>query len=250
MKLSRRAFLVAGTSVLPFASNLATAQVYPARPIRLIVGFAAGSSPDNSARLIGQWLSERLGQKFIIENRPGAGTNIATEAVLKAAPDGYTLLLVGASSTINATLYEKLSFNFIRDIAPVGTTIRLSAVVAVNPSVPARTMAEFIEYARANPGKINMAASTIGGTDYIAGELFKSMTGISMPTVPYRGGGASMYADLVSGQVQVAFPVTAGALGYIRSGQLRALGVTSAVRWPGLPDVPTVAELGPELECT
>jgi tripartite-type tricarboxylate transporter receptor subunit TctC len=252
MKISRRKFLhlAAGAAAPTFAPQLAAAQAYPARPVRLVVGFAAGSSPDNSARLIAQWLSERLGQQFIVENRPGAGTNIATEAVVKAAPDGYTLLMVGASSTINATLYEKLSFNFIRDIVPVGTTIRLAAVMVVNPSFPASTLPEFIAYARANPGTINMAAATIGGTDYIAGELFKSMTGVRMPIVPYRGGGASMQSDLITGQVQVAFPVTAAALGYIRTGQYRALAVTSAERWPGLLDVPTVGEFVPGYEAT
>src|SRR5262245_24075124 len=252
MKPSRRTFLQlgAGAAALPFAPQFAMAHAYPARPVRLVVGFAAGSSPDNSARLIAQWLSERLGQQFVVENRPGAGTNIATEAVVKAAPDGYTLLLAGASSTINATLYEKLSFNFIRDIAPVRTALPLTAGMGVNPSFPARTLPEFIAYARANPGTINMAASTIGGTDYIAGELFKSMTGVRMPIVPYRGGGASMQADLVSGQVQVAFPTTAAALGYIRTGQYRALAVTSAERWPGLLAVPTVGEFVPGYEAT
>jgi tripartite-type tricarboxylate transporter receptor subunit TctC len=252
MKFARRSFLhlAATAAALPAVSRFASAQTYPSRPVRIVVGFAAGSSPDITARLMAQWLSERLGQQFIIDNRPGAGTNIATEVVVRAPPDGYTLLWVTTSSAINATLYDKLNFNFVRDIAPVASIIKASNVMAVNPSVPAKTVPEFIAYAKANSGKINMASSTIGGTDHLSGELFKVMASIDMVHVPYRGGGAALFTDLLSGQVQVNFPVLAAAIGYIRSGKLRPLAVTTSSRWEGLSDIPTVGEFLPGYEAS
>jgi len=252
MKLARRKFLhlAAAAAALPAAPRFVSAQTYPSRPVRIVVGFAAGSSPDITARLMGQRLSERLGQQFIIDNRPGAGTNIATEVVVRAPPDGYTLLWVTTSSAINATLYDKLNFKFVRDIAPVASIINVSNVMAVNPSVPAKTVPEFIAYAKANPGKINMASSTIGGTDHLSGELFKVMAGIDMVHVPYRGDGAALFTDLLSGQVQVNFPVLAAAIGYIRSGKLRPLAVTTSSRWEGLSDIPTVGEFLPGYEAS
>jgi tripartite-type tricarboxylate transporter receptor subunit TctC len=199
---------------------------------------------------MGQWLSERLGQQFIVENRPGAGSNIGTESVVNASPDGYTLLVVNPANAINATLYEKLNFNFIRDIAPVASIDRETLIMVVNPSVPVRTVAEFIAYAKANPGKINMASGGIGTSSHMAGELFKVMTGVDMTHVPYRGGAAPATTDLLGGHVQVMFNGFPASIGYIRTGSLRALAVTSATRWDGLPDIPTVGEFVPGYETT
>jgi tripartite-type tricarboxylate transporter receptor subunit TctC len=252
MKLPRRTFLhlAVGAAALPVVSQIAAAQTYPSRPVRIIVGFAAGSTPDITARLVGQALSNRLGQQFIIDNRPGAGTNIATEAVVRAPADGYTLLWVTTVNAINATLYDKLNFNFIRDIDPVAAVVRLPNVMVVHPSVPAKTLPEFIAYAKANPGKINMAYSLNGGTDHLSGELFKMMASVDMVGVPYRGGGAAMFTDLIAGQVQVNFPAMAAAIGHIKSGKLRPLGVTTASRWEGLPELPSVSEFVPGFEAS
>src|SRR6266487_4175529 len=251
MKLPRRQFLhlAAGAAALPAVSRIASAQAYPSRPVRIIVGFPAGGGADIVARLIGQWLSERLGQQFIIENRPGAGTNIATEAVVRAAADGYTLLLVHAANAFNATLYDKLNFNFIRDIAPVAGIIVVPNVMVVHPSVPAKTIPELIAYAKANPGKINIASGPIGGPAHVAAELFKMMTGTDMLLVSYRGGGPAL-TDLIGGQVQVMFPTAVSSIGYIRSGRLRALAVTAATRSDALPDLPTVSEFVPGFEAS
>jgi tripartite-type tricarboxylate transporter receptor subunit TctC len=226
---------------------MASAQAYPSRPVRIVVGFPAGGGVDIVARLMGQWLSERLGQPFIIENRPGAATNIATEAVVRAAADGYTLLLVHSSNAMNATLYEKLNFNFIRDIAPVASIIVVPNVMLVHPSVPAKTVAEFIAYAKANPGKINFASGGIGGPSHLAGELFKAMAGVNLVHVPYRGGGPAVN-DLLGGQVQVYFASTPASIEYIKAGTLRALAVASATRSEMLPDIPTVGEFVPGYE--
>jgi tripartite-type tricarboxylate transporter receptor subunit TctC len=231
-------------------SRTGWAQSYPSRPARIVVGFAAGSSPDITARLMGHWLSERLGQPFIIDNKPGAGTNIGTEAVVRAPPDGHTLLWATTPNAINATFYDRLKFNFIEEITPVAAVIRLPNVMLMSPSVPAKTVPEFIAYAKANPDKINMASAVVGGVDHVAGELFKMMSGISMVHVPYRGGGASLFADLLSGQVQVSFPATAASLGYIRAGRLHALAITTAMRSPALPGVPTVSEFVPGYEAS
>ena len=230
MKLARRQFLhlVAGATALPAVSRIAWAQTYPARPVRIVVGLTAGSASDIVARLVGQWLSERLGQQFVVENRPGAGTNIAAEAVVRAAPDGYTLLLTASPNAINASLYDKLNFNFIRDIAPVAAISREPNVVLVNPSVPTRTVPEFIAYAKANPGRLNMASAGNGTTSHLAGELFKMMTGVNMLHVPYRGGTA--LTDLLAGQVQVSFPPMVVAIAQVKAGKLRALAVTTAIR--------------------
>jgi len=239
----RRQFLhlVAGAAALPAVSQTARAQGYPMRPVRLIVGFASGGAVDIPARMMGQWLSERLGQQFIIENRPGAGNNIGTQAVVNALPDGHTLLMVNSSNAINATLYNKLDFNFIRDIAPVAGIFRAPEVMLVNPSVPAKTVPEFIAYAKANPRKINMASGGNGAPGHVAGELFKMMAGIDMVHVPYRGGGPALI-DLLSGQVQVMFNALSGSMEHIRTGKLRALAVTSISRSDALPDLPTVAD--------
>jgi tripartite-type tricarboxylate transporter receptor subunit TctC len=220
---------------------MARAQAYPTRPVRWIVGFAPGGGNDIVARLMGQWLSERFGQPFVIENRPGAGTNIATEAVVNALPDGYTLLLVGAPNAINATLYDNLSFNFIRDIAPIAGIVRVANVMVVHPSVPAKTVSELIAYAKTNPGKINMATNGNGSGSHMNGELFKMMTGINMVNVPYRGTAPAITA-LLGGQVQVSFVSVPGSIGYVTSGKLRALAVTTETRSPALPNVPTVGE--------
>ena len=243
MKLSRRRFLhlVATAAALPALSRCAPAQAYPARPVRVLEGFGSGSSADLAARLIGHWLSERLGQHFVIENRPGAGSNVATEAVIRAAPDGYTLLTCVTANAINATLYEKLNFNFIRDIAPVAGLLRMSLVMLVNPSLAAKTLPEFIAYAKANPGKVNIAVPGNGSGPHVAGELFKMMAEINIVNVPYRGP-APAFTDLISGQVQGMFVALPAAIGYIRAGELRALAVTSASRSSELPDVPAVAE--------
>ena len=230
-------------------SRIARAQAYPTRPVRLIVPIAPAGATDILARLMGQWLSERLGQQFVIDNRPGGGTNIGTEAVVHAPADGYTLLLVSSDSAINATLYEKLSFNFIRDIAPVAGIVRLPFLMLVNPSVPAKTVPEFIAYAKANPGKINMASPGIGTAPHLAGELFKTMAGLNLVHVPYRGGAPAL-TDLISGQVQVMFLSPAASIEYIRSGRLRALAVTTATRSDALPDIPTVSDFVPGYEAS
>jgi tripartite-type tricarboxylate transporter receptor subunit TctC len=251
MKLPRREFLrLSATAIaLPAAARLARAETYPVRPVHIIVGFAAGGPNDISARLIGQWLSERLGQQFVVENRPGAGGNVATEFVVRAPADGYTLLLVPAPAAINATLYDNLNFNFIRDIAPVAGILRVPEVMVVNPAVPANAVPEFIAYAKANPGKINMASAGNGTVPHVAGELFKFMTGVDLVRVGYRGGGPAL-VDLMGGQVQVMFEPTLSTIGYIRAGKLRALAVTSATRSAALPDVPTVGEFVPGYEAT
>jgi tripartite-type tricarboxylate transporter receptor subunit TctC len=224
MKLPRRKFLhlAAGAAALPAVSRIAWAQSYPTRPVRIIVPFAPAGSTDIVARLIGQWLSERLGQQFVIDNRPGGGGNIGTEAVVRAPADGYTLLLVGGSNAINATLYDKLNFNFIRDIAPVGSVIRFPYVMVVNPSVPAKSVPEFIAYAKTSPGKINYASAGTGAPSHVTGELFKIMAGVDMAHVPYRSAGPAI-TDLLGGQVQVMFPTIVSSIGYIRAGTLRAL---------------------------
>jgi tripartite-type tricarboxylate transporter receptor subunit TctC len=249
MKLPRRQFLhlAAGAAVLPVVSRVAWAQPYPSRPVRIVVGLAAGGPADLVARLIAQWLSERLGQPFLVENRTGAATNIATEAVVRAPADGYTLLFVTAANAINTSLYEKLSFNLSRDIVPVASLIRAPSVLEVNPSVPARTVPEFIAYAKANPGKLTMASSGIGAPSHVFGELFKFMTGVNLVHVPYRGA-APAVADLVAGQVQVYFDPIPNSIGYIRAGKVRPLAITSATRSEALPDVPTVSEFVPGYE--
>jgi tripartite-type tricarboxylate transporter receptor subunit TctC len=251
MKLPRRQFLhlAAGAAALPILPRLAWAQAYPTRPVRLIVPFGPAGANDITALLIGQWLSERLGQQFVIENRTGAGGNIGTEAVVRAAPDGYTLGVFGAPSAINATLYDKLNFNFVRDIAPVAPIVRFPYIMVVNPSVPAKTLPEFIAYAKANPGKINMASPGSGSTPHVNGELFKVMTGTNMVHVTYRSAAAVM-TDLLSGQVQLYFGTTASLLEYVRTGKLRALAVTIERRLDALPDVPTVAEFVPGYEAS
>ena len=251
MKLPRRKFLhlAAGAAALPALSRIAGAQAYPSRPVRLIVPAPAGGGYDLTARLISQVLSERLGAPFIVDNRPGAGTNIGTETVVHAPPDGYTLLLVAAANAINATLYEKLNFNFIRDIAPVATIAGAPNVMVVHPSVSARTVPEFIAHAKANAGKLNMASAGNGTTPHLAGELFKMMTGVDMVHVPYRGGGPAL-TDLIGGQVQVYFGPMPPSIEHIRSGKLRALGVTSARRSQALPDIPSVSDFVPGYEAS
>jgi tripartite-type tricarboxylate transporter receptor subunit TctC len=251
MKLSRRRLLhlATGAAALPAVSPIASAQSYPTRPVRWIVGIPPGDTPDILARLMGQWLSERLGQPFVIENRPGAGTNIATEAVVRAPADGYTLLLVGPPAAINATLYEKLNFNFIQDIAPVAIIMRSANVMEVNPAFPAKTVPEFISYAKANPGKLNMASSGIGTSPHVSGELFKMMTGVDMIHVPYRGGAAAI-TDLLGGQVQVMFDNVPSSIEHIRAGRLRALAVTTAMRSQVLPEIPTLNDFVPGYEAS
>jgi tripartite-type tricarboxylate transporter receptor subunit TctC len=251
MKLPRREFLRLSAAViaLPAVVRAARAETYPARPVHIIVGFAAGGPNDISARLTAQWLSKRLGQQFVVENRPGAGGNVATELVVRAPADGYTLLLVPAPAAINATLYDNLNFNFIRDIAPVAGILRVPEVMVVNPAVPANTVPKFIAYAKANPGKINMASAGNGTVPHVAGELFKFMTGVDLVRVGYRGGGPAL-VDLMGGQVQVMFEPTLSTIGYIRAGKLRALAVTSATRSAALPDAPTVGEFVPGYEAT
>jgi tripartite-type tricarboxylate transporter receptor subunit TctC len=251
MKLPRRNFLhlAAAAAALPAVSRIAQAQGYPSRPVRIIVGFAAGGTSDIVGRLVGQWLSERLGQQFIVENRPGASTNLATEAVARAAADGYTLLVVSSTSAINATLYDKLNFVFLRDIAPVASVFETPLVVEVNPSVPVRAIPEFIAYAKANPGKLNLATPGIGTPPHVAGELFKMTAGVDMVHVPYRGTGP-MLTDLIGGQVQVAFDPLPASIAHIRAGKLRALAVTTARRSELLPDIPTVGEFVPGYEAS
>ena len=251
MEFSRRRLLrlAAGAAALGTTSRPAWAQTYPSRPVRIVVGFAAGGPNDILARLIGQWLSERLGQPFIIENRPGAGSNIATEAVVRAPPDGYTLLLVGTPNAINATLYDKLDFNFIRDIAPVASLIRGALVMVVHPSVPATTLPEFIAYAKANPGKLFYGSAGVGGITHITAELFKMSAGVDMVHVPYRGVAPAL-SDLLGGRVQVVFTNPALLLPYIRAGKLRALAITTATRLEALPDIPTIGEFVPGYEAS
>ena len=238
-----------GAAAFQAVSRAASAQSYPSRPVRIVVGYAAGGGTDIVARLMGQWLSERLGQQFVIENRTGAATNIGTEAVVRAPADGYTLLLAHTANAINATLYEKLNFNFIRDITPVAGIIRVPSVMVVNPSLPAKTVPEFIAYAKANPGKINMASGGAGGPDHMSGELFKTMTGVSMIHVPYRGLSPAL-SDLLGGQVQVIFSSLPAAIEYIRADKLRALAVTTATRFEGTPDIPTVGDVVPGYEAS
>jgi len=252
MKLPhRRQFLhlAAGAATLPALAHVAVAQTYPSRPARMIVPFAPGGTSDILARLMGQWLSERLGQPFVIENRPGANSNIGTEAVVRAPSDGYTLLLVTAAAAINATFYEKLSFNFIRDITAVAGIVRVPSVMVVNPSVPATTVPEFIAYAKSKPGKTTMASAGKGAPSHLAGELFKTMAGVDMVHVPYRGGGPAV-TDLIAGQVQVVFPTIVESIEYIRASRLRALAVTTATRSDALPDIPTVGEFLPGYEAS
>jgi tripartite-type tricarboxylate transporter receptor subunit TctC len=251
MKLPRRRFLhlAAGAAALPAMSHIARAQAYPTRPLRMIIGYPPGGSADITARLTGQWLSERLGQPVVIESRPGAATNLATEAVVRAAPDGYTLLLIAPANAINATLYDKLNFNFLHDIAPVAGIIRFPNVVVVNPSLPIKTIPDLIAYAKANPGKLNMASSGNGSTIHMSGELFKMLTGINMVHVPYRGGAPAL-TDLMGGQVHVMFDNVPTAAPHIKAGKLRGLAVTSTERSAVLPDLPTVADFLPGYEAS
>jgi tripartite-type tricarboxylate transporter receptor subunit TctC len=251
MKLPRRRFLhlAAGAVALPSMSRVAWAQTYPTRPVRLIVGLAPGGATDILARLIAQWLTEHLGQPFIVENRPGAAGNVATEAVVNMPPDGYALLMISSSNMINASLYDKLNYNFIRDITPVAGLARVPLVMEVHPSVPARTVPEFIAYAKAPPDKISMASAGIGNSTHMAGELFKMMTGVSMVHVPYRGAGPAL-GDVLGGQVQGMFDGVPASIGYIRAGKVRALAVTTAVRLEVLADVPTMGEFVPAYEAS
>jgi len=243
MKLPRRRFLhlAAGVAALPVVSRIAWAQAYPSRPVKIIVPFAPAGSTDIVARLMGQWLSERLGQQFVVENRPGAGTNIGTEAVVTAPADGYTLLLAGPANVISMTLYDKLNFNFTRDIAPIASIMRFPFVMEVHPSVPAKTVPEFMAYAKANPGKLNMASAGTGSATHLTGELFKMMTGLNILHVPYRGAGPALI-DLIGGQVQVAFDPMPSSIGYVKAGQLRPLAVTTATRSEALPELPSVGD--------
>jgi tripartite-type tricarboxylate transporter receptor subunit TctC len=249
--VKRRDFitLLGGAAALPAVSHIARAQSYPSRPVRMIVPFGPAGTTDIVARLIGQWLSEHLGQQFVVENRPGGAGNIGTEAVVRAPADGYTLLMIDVSPAINATLFDKLNFNFIRDIAPVANIVRVPNVMIVNPAFPAKTVPEFIAHAKANPGKISLASAGIGTPNHVAGELFKMMAGLDLVHVPYRGGGPAI-ADLLGGQVDVTFAVVTTAIEYIRAGKLRALAVTSATRQEALPDIPTVADFLPNYEAS
>jgi tripartite-type tricarboxylate transporter receptor subunit TctC len=251
MKLPRRKFLhlVVGAAALSAFSPIANAQTYPARPVRIIAAFAAGGGVDITARLIGQWLSDRLGQSFITENRPGAGGNIGTEAVVNAPPDGHTLLLATIPNAVNGALYEKLNFNFIRDIAPVAGIIRVPMAILAHPSLPAATVPELIAYAKANPGKINMASAGTGSAPHLAGELFNAMAGIKLAHVPYRGQGPAL-GDLLGGQVQVMFATTPGTTDYVRTGRLKGLAVTTASRAEVLPELPTIGEFLPGYEAS
>jgi tripartite-type tricarboxylate transporter receptor subunit TctC len=247
--MRRRRFLqlLAAGAALPTTTRLAHGQAYPARPVRMIIGFAPGGPADILGRLIGQWLSERLGQQFVIESRPGAGSNIATEAAARSPGDGYTLLVVTSANTINASLYDKLNYNFIRDMAPVSGIIRVPQVIEVHPSLPVTTVPEFIAYAKANPGKINMASAGNGTVQHVAGELFKAMTGVDMQHVPYRGQAPAL-VDVLAGQAQVMFDTLPAAIEYLRAGKLRPLAVTTATRAPALPELPTVADTVPGYE--
>jgi tripartite-type tricarboxylate transporter receptor subunit TctC len=249
MKLPRRQFLhlAAGAAALPAASRIAWAQAYPSRPVRIVVGYAPGGAGDISMRLMGQWLSERLGQQFIIENRTGAGTNIATEAVVRATADGYTLLMSSAANAINATLYNRLNFNFIRDTTPIAGIIRVPHVIVVHPSFTAKTVPEFIAYAKANPGKLTWGSPGVGTAGHVCGELFKMMAGLNMIHVPYRGGGAAM-ADLLSGQLEVYIGAMTSSLEYVKAGRLHALAVSTATRSEALPEVALVSDFVPGFE--
>ncbi len=251
MKLRRRHFLLLATAAAaaPALSRIASAQGYPNHPARIISGFPPGGISDTYARLIAQWLSEHLGQQFVVENRPGAGGNIAAETVARSAPDGYTLLLTTSADAWNATLYNNLNFNIVRDFAPIATISRGPGVLVVNPSLPAHSVPELIAYAKSNPGKVTVASAGIGSAPHMYWELFRSRTGVDMVHVPYRGGGPAI-ADLLGGQVQVYFGTTAAAIAYIKAGRLRALGVTSATRLPALPDVPALAEFLPGYEAS
>jgi tripartite-type tricarboxylate transporter receptor subunit TctC len=251
MELPRRQFLhlAAGAAALLVVSRIARGQTYPSKPVRIVVPYPAGGNTDLLARLIGQWLSERLGQPFVIENRPGAGGNIGTEVVVKAPPDGFTLLMVNSANAINASLYERLSFNFLRDIVPVAGLIRVADVMEVHPSVPAKTVSEFIAYAKANPDKVSMASAGIGTGPHVAGELFKMMAGVNMVHVPYRGTGPALI-DLIGGQVQIYFDGLPTSIEHIRSGELRALAVTTTNRSEALPDVPALNEVMPGFEAS
>ena len=249
MKISRRKFLhlAAGSGAFPVLSHSARAQAYPSRPVHVIVPFAAAGPNDIVARVVGQWLSEHLGQPFVIENRPGAGSNVGTEMVVHSPPDGYTVLVVSVSHAINATLYDKLNFSFIHDIAPVAGLMRVPNVMVVNPAFPAHSVREFIDYGRANPGKLNFASSGTGASNHMGGELFKALTGLDMTHVPYRSSGPAL-TDLISGQVQVMFDSLASTVGYIKAGQLRPLGVTTATKVDALPEVPAIADVVPGFE--
>ena len=249
MKLPRRNFLhlAASAAALPALSRLARAQAYPSRPVRIIVPFAPAGSTDIVARLMGQWLSERLSQQFVVENRPGAGSNIGTETVVAAPADGYTLLLAGPANVISMTLYDKLNFSFTRDIAPIASIMRFPFVLEVHPSVPAKTVPEFMAYAKANPGKLNMASAGTGTATHLTGELFKMMTGLNILHVPYRGAGPALI-DMIGGQVQLTFDTVPGSIEHIRAGRLRALAVTGAARSDVLPDIPTVGDFVPGYE--
>jgi tripartite-type tricarboxylate transporter receptor subunit TctC len=251
MRFPRRQFLqlVTGAAALLPAARFARAQTYPTRPVHIVVGFAAGTGLDIYARLMGQWLSTRLGQSFVVDNRPGAGTNLATESVVNAPPDGYTLLMASTAAFTNAALYDNLRFNFIRDIAPVASLSRSAFVMVVNPSFPAKTVPEFIAYAKANPGKINMASGGTGTVTHVAGELFKAMAGVDMLHVPYRSDGA-VFTDLIGGRVQVYFVALAGATEFIKAGKVRALGVTTAQRSAAFPEIPTLGEFVPGYEAS
>jgi tripartite-type tricarboxylate transporter receptor subunit TctC len=251
VKHSRRTLLhlAAGAATLPALSRIAWAQLYPKRPVRVLVGYTAGSAPDVLARLMGQWLSERFGQSFVVDNRPGAGGNLATEAVVRAPPDGHALLLAGVSDAINATLYEKLNFNFVRDVQPVAGIVRTPQVMEVNPSVPATTVPEFIAYAKANPGKLSIGSAGNGSPGHVAGELFQMMTGVSMIHVPYRGAPPAL-TDLLGGQIQVMIASTTASIEHVRAGALRALAVTTAERLDVLPGIPTLAEFIPGYEAS
>jgi tripartite-type tricarboxylate transporter receptor subunit TctC len=249
MKFPRRNFLhlAAGAAALPFAPHVARAQAYPTRPVRIVVGFAPGGPVDLLARLMGQWLSERLGQTFVVENRAGAGGTIGAEVVVRSPPDGHTLLMAGVNDAANATLYDKLNFNFIQDIAPVASIMRAPTIMTVNPSVPVKLVPEFIAYAKTNPSKVNMASAGTGTGSHLAGELFKAMAAVDMVHVPYRGG-APAVSGLIAGQVQVIFAVPNLLIEHVRAGKLRALAVTTTARWEGLPDLPTVGEFVPGYE--
>jgi tripartite-type tricarboxylate transporter receptor subunit TctC len=252
MKLPRRKFLhlAAGAAALPAVSRIGRAQAaYPTRPVRIICGFAPGGTTDVLARMIGQWLSERFGQSFVVENRPGAGTNIATEAVVKAVPDGYTLLMLSPPNVINATLYEKLNFNFLRDIAPVAAIARVANVMEVNPSLPISSVREFIAYANANPGKISFASAGVGTSQHVSGELFKMMAGVDIVHVPYRGAAPAL-TDLVGGQIQAMFDNVSSSIEHTRAGKLRPLAVTTATRSEALPDIPTIGDFLPGYEAS
>jgi tripartite-type tricarboxylate transporter receptor subunit TctC len=249
LKRPRRNFLhlATGAIALPTMSRFAMAQAYPSRPVRIVVGYAPAGAGDSSTRLMDQWLSERLGQRFIVENRTGAGTNIATEAVVRAAQDGYTLLLSSTANAINATLYEKLNFNFIRDLTPIAGMMRVPHVLVVHPSFSAKTLPEFIAYAKDNPGKLAWASPGVGTAGHVCGELFKMMAGLNMVHVPYRGGGAAM-ADLLSGQLQAYVGAMTSSLAYVKAGSLRALAVTTAMRSEALPEISTVSDFVPGFE--